>query len=139
MQPKSIFNAEEVYVATASSAGRPIERRSHCRYPITLRVEYKVKRNQPEQRGSGRTRNVSSGGVLFDADDFEADQSFPIGSTIELTIRWPFIPDAVCPIKLLVKGRIIRTASKGVAVRTSYHQFSRAEAGASEIHSPAET
>ena len=44
------------------------EQRSHRRYPIELEVEYRLlAKGRSEQVGSGKTRNISSGGMLFDA------------------------------------------------------------------------
>lgn len=44
------------------------EQRSHQRYPIELEVEYRLlTKGQCELIGSGKTRNISSGGVLFEA------------------------------------------------------------------------
>jgi hypothetical protein len=95
------------------------EQRSHQRYPIELEVEYRLlSKGRSEPFGSGKTRNISSGGVLF-----EAMGSPPPGSSIEVLVNWPFLLEGVCPLKLLIKGRIVRSDFRGVAIQSSYHEF----------------
>ena len=55
--------------------------------------------------GLGTTANVSSGGVAF-----QSDTTLPEGSFIELSISWPALLDDVCPMRLIVFGRVIRAA-----------------------------
>jgi hypothetical protein len=95
------------------------EQRSHQRYPIELEVEYRlVAKGQPELIGSGKTRNISSGGVLF-----EALGSPPENGSIELMLNWPFLLEGVCPLKLVMKGRIVRSDLNGIAIQSNYHEF----------------
>src|SRR5579864_471995 len=90
------------------------DQRLNRRYPITLEIEYKLlRKGRVERLGQGRTLNVSSGGVLF-----EANESLPSGSSIELLMQWPFLLEGVCPLKLVIHGSVVRSDSKGVAVRT---------------------
>jgi hypothetical protein len=71
---------------TGSPEAREVERRLHCRYPITLDVEYKwLTADCVERIGLGKTVNVSSGGVLF-----EAKGALPAGSLVEVLMDWPF-------------------------------------------------
>ena len=70
-----------------------IDQRLNRRYPISLEIEYKVlRKGRVERLGLGRTLNVSSGGVLFEAAD-----DLPAGSSIELLMKWPFLLEGVCP------------------------------------------
>ena len=93
------------------------ERRSRQRFPLTLAVEYRLL-GKGERCGSGQTRNISSGGVLF-----EAMGSSPASGTIELMLSWPFLLEGVCPLRLVMKGRIVRSDLRGVAIQSSYHEF----------------
>jgi hypothetical protein len=107
----------------ARAAGRlkkvSSEQRSHQRYPIELEVEYRlVGKGHTELLGSGKTRNISSGGVLF-----EALGSRPADGTIELLLSWPYLLEGVCPLKLVMKGRIVRSDVRGVAIQSNYHEF----------------
>jgi len=115
----------------AQSIGLPdIQRpdqRLRRRYPITLHVDYKLpNRGQVVRSGSGRTLNLSSGGVLFKAKD-----TLPTGRLIEVLMDWPFLPKRVHPLKLLMKGRVVRSDGKLVAVRSYHHEFRTAGARSS--------
>jgi hypothetical protein len=95
------------------------EQRSHQRYPIELEMEYRLlNKGRAEHFGSGKTRNISSGGVLF-----EALGSPPAGSSIELMLSWPFLLEGVCPLRLVMRGRIVRSDVRGVAIQSTYHEF----------------
>ncbi len=95
------------------------EKRSHQRYPIELEVEYRlVSKGRPEHLGSGKTRNISSGGVLFEPLDAP-----PTGGIIEVMLSWPFLLEGICPLRLVMRGRIVRSDVRGVAVRANFHEF----------------
>jgi hypothetical protein len=96
------------------------DQRSHRRYPVTLAVEYKLlKRGRVIQTGSGRTLNISSRGILF-----EANEPFALGGPIELMISWPFLLEGVCPLKLVIRGRVVRVDDGNrIAVSVTYHEF----------------
>jgi len=105
-----------------------VDQRSNRRYPIVLEIEYKLlRKGRVERLGLGKTLNVSSGGVLF-----EANESLPAGSSIELLMQWPFLLEGVCPLKLVIHGSVVRSDNKGVAVRTKQHEFRTAGARSSK-------
>ena len=100
------------------------EQRAHQRYPIIFDLDYKlVRRGRVEHQGSGRTLNIGSGGVLL-----ETEGALPSGHSIELVIHWPFLLEGVCPLKLVMRGRIVRSDAKGVAVQAKHHEFRTAGA-----------
>jgi hypothetical protein len=104
---------------TESPDAREVERRIHCRYPITLDVQYKLlATHSGEQIGIGKTVNVSSGGVLFEATD-----SLPARSPIELFIDWPLLKEGAHALKLVIYGRVIRSDGQLAAVRVNRHEF----------------
>ncbi len=104
---------------TISSGGSPSDKRIHQRYPIALELEYKtIRRGRVESLGFGRTVNISSGGLLIDVPDV-----VPAGRLIELVVNWPFLLEGVCPLKLIVRGRIVRTEGRTVAVKAKHHEF----------------
>jgi hypothetical protein len=97
----------------------PYERRSHSRYPISLEVEYTLlNRGQIERLGYGSTLNVSSNGILFEADD-----ALPSGRSIKLAIKCPFLMDGACALKLHVRGIVVRSDTKKAAVQIIHHEF----------------
>ena len=104
-----------------------VDQRLNRRYPIALEIEYKLlRKGRVERLGLGRTLNVSSGGVLF-----EANESLPAGSSIEILMQWPFLLEGVCPLKLVIHGSVVRSDSKRIAVRTKQHEFRTAGARSS--------
>ena len=114
------------------SEKRRVDQRVNRRYPISLEIEYKVlRKGRVERLGLGRTLNVSSGGVLFQATD-----ELPAGSSVELLMQWPFLLEGVCPLKLVIHGSVVRSDSKGVAIRNKHHEFRTAGARSSRIDLP---
>lgn len=110
--------------AVASPTDSASDRRTKRRYPIHLEVQYKVlKHRRVERLGSGRTLNISSGGVLFEADDL-----LPTSGPIELALNWPFLLHGSCNLKLVMRGRIVRTSEKAIAIRAEFHEFRTAGA-----------
>jgi hypothetical protein len=95
------------------------DRRSNKRYPIRLDVEYKLfKRGRVEHFGVGRTVDVSSGGVLF-----ETFVDVPVGSAIDLAVKWPFLLDGKCGLKLQLRGYVMRADDKKIAVKIAHYEF----------------
>jgi hypothetical protein len=96
-----------------------IDRRADRRYPIALRLQYKlIAKGGVQCLGSGRTINISSRGVLFESDD-----AMPTSGQIELVLNWPFALQGVCALKLIMRGRILRTQEKTVALKTVFREF----------------
>ena len=101
------------------------DQRQHRRYPIRLDVEYKVlHKDRVALHGLGTTLNLSSGGILLSVDD-----SLPIGAVIELAINWPLLLEGFCPLKLKIRGCIVRSELNEVAVMIHHHEFRTAGSG----------
>ena len=101
------------------------ERRLHPRYPIALDAEYRlVGRDGVQCQGSCRTVNISSGGVLLEA---EAVLS-PLGP-IEVSIEWPCLLQGVVPLKLIGCGNIVRLDGSSIAVKITGYEFHTAGQG----------
>jgi hypothetical protein len=95
------------------------EQRLRRRYPIALDLDYKLLNSgQVVRPGSGRTLNLSSVGVLFEAND-----SLHAGSPIELLIKWPLLSKDACPLKLVVRGHVVRSDVQGIAVKIMFREF----------------
>lgn len=100
-----------------------VDQRSHSRYPITQKIEYKLLSNlEIERCGIGRTVNVSSSGILFEGSD-----RLPAGSLVEVLMDWPFLKGGTCRVKLVMRGRVTRSDGKRVAVRVSRYEFSTSQ------------
>jgi PilZ domain len=102
-----------------SSVEWPGERRSHCRYPIRLDLEFTLIHNdRATLTGRGRIINLSTSGVLF-----ESDSDLPSGMRIELSIDWPVMLNGEVRLRLHVKGKIVRAMSNRIAVTVQHYDF----------------
>jgi hypothetical protein len=98
-----------------------LEQRLHRRFPIILDVQYELLNGNPITRfGSGRTVNISSGGVFF-----ETEGDLPIGGPIELIMDWPL--KDVQNLKMIMQGNIIRRDATGTAVKVTRRQLRTSE------------
>jgi hypothetical protein len=103
------------------------DQRAHRRYPISLSVDYKLlRKGRVDRTGSGETLNVSSGGACF-----RCTESLPAGGSIELVMNWPFLLEGVCPLKLVMRGRIVRSDGERIAIQAQQHEFRTAGSRAS--------
>src|ERR1700688_827417 len=59
--------------------------------------------------------------VVFGGALLRADDSLPAGSYVELTMEWPFLWKGVHPLTLVMRGQVVRSEGKEVAVRTREH------------------
>jgi hypothetical protein len=78
-------------------------------------------------RGTGRTLNIGSGGVLFTTED-----KLPLGRTVELSVNWPARLDGICPLKFVAVGRVIRAEADIAAVRIERYEFRTRASGDTE-------
>jgi hypothetical protein len=95
------------------------DRRSDRRYGMQLQLRWKLVRRRREiDAGTGRTIDMSSGGVLF-----ETGSELPTGLNVEIHIAWPMLLHDVAPLQLVVMGRIVRSSRGWAAIRTISHEF----------------
>jgi PilZ domain len=94
-------------------------RRAHRRYQIALEVRWNLlRRNEVLDSGSGRTVDLSSGGILL-----ETGRELPLGLTVQLSVSWPVLLQSSTRIQLAVKGRVVRSDGVLVAIETVQHEF----------------
>ncbi len=95
------------------------ERRGDNRYDLRLDLRWKLmRRRKVVDQGTGRTMDLSSGGVLF-----ETDRPLPVGLQVELHIVWPVLLHNVAPLQLFAFGRIVRSEENRAAVKLAQHEF----------------
>lgn len=95
------------------------DRRQDRRYDITLELRWKlIRRRKVRDNGTGKTIDLSSGGIFF-----EAHRQLPVGLNVELSIAWPILLHNSSPLQLLVSGRIVRVSGTKVAIRMTQHEF----------------
>jgi hypothetical protein len=61
----------------------------------------------------------------------------PAGGSIELVMNWPFLLEGVCPLKLVMRGRIVRSDGQRVAIQAEQHEFRTAGMRASRVSAAA--
>ncbi|HEX6893743.1 MAG TPA: PilZ domain-containing protein [Bryobacteraceae bacterium] len=110
--------AETALLVAPDRQGTPIDLRIRQRYPIALPVQYKwsYRRGRGEY-GTGTTINISSRGILF-----RGTQPPPLKSVVELALTWPVSLDDRA-LKLVMRGRVVRTAGDTAAVRVAQYEF----------------
>ena len=86
---------------------------------MQLQLRWKLVRRRREiDAGTGRTIDMSSGGILF-----ETGSELPTGLNVEIHIAWPMLLHEVAPLQLVVMGRIVRSSRGWAAIRTISHEF----------------
>jgi hypothetical protein len=95
------------------------ERRLARRYPIEAAVEYRLMaRGAVIGTGRGKTVDISSRGILF-----EAERTLPPQRIIQLSIDWPVSRDAGGTMELYVAGRTVRRRGRRTALAMERHEF----------------
>jgi hypothetical protein len=95
------------------------ERRNSNRFPLERDILFRVltKRGDPEC-GIGRTVNMSSSGVLF-----SSERELTPGKVVEVAIHWPAQLDNTTPLKLVGRGRVVRSDTGQVAIEIQNYEF----------------
>jgi PilZ domain len=106
------------------------ERRDDRRYNLALDLRWKlVRRRKVLDSGSGKTLDLSSRGLFFDAG-----RPLPVGLNVEISIAWPALLHNVAPMQLVVSGKIVRADGLRAAVRMAQHEFRTAGNGGAELN-----
>jgi hypothetical protein len=98
----------------------PQERRKKNRYPVHLDLTWGLMLKGNVLRGSGRTSNMSSNGVLFKHSEMPQEV---LGRNVELKIQWPVPLEDFIPLQLMAHGKIVRLDSMGCAVKLTHAEF----------------
>lgn len=95
------------------------DRRSTDRFPIENELRYKLMEGKALQlAGCGRTRNMSSGGILF-----TSDFRLTAGYRVEVSVDWPARLNDTCSLKLVALGKIVRTDAETAAIQIEKYDF----------------
>lgn len=95
------------------------ERRTKRRFVIEQEVRYKMLYGQRiAETGTGKTMNISSGGVWFTTENM-----LTTGMPVELSMNWPVLLNDSCPMKLMVYGCVVRSNERGAAVAIERYEF----------------
>jgi hypothetical protein len=115
----SIAHYETVMAEQNISRQDGTERRASGRFRIEQEIRYRLlDRKNGNRSGSGRTLDMSSGGVFF-----TANEPLPEGKRVELAVDWPARLDGRCALKFVVTGRVVRTQAGAAAVAIERYEF----------------
>lgn len=97
------------------------DRRSADRFPIEREVRYRVltrKTSVEGESGVGVTVNMSSNGVLFTTDRYLLP-----GRRLEVSISWPAQLNSKVALKLVARGRVVRSEEGRAAIEIHQYEF----------------
>jgi PilZ domain len=107
------------------------DRRSADRFPIEREVRFKIlNRKSTDEEGIGTTINMSSNGVLFTTDRYLLP-----GRRLEVAISWPAQLNSKIALKLVARGRVVRSEEGRAAIEIHQYEFrTQASQGNSVVH-----
>jgi len=95
------------------------DRRGADRFPIESEIRYKIlSRKAMDETGSGKTINMSSNGVLFTTDRYLLP-----GKRLEVSISWPAQLNSRVALKLVARGRVVRSEQGRAAIEIHQYEF----------------
>ena len=94
------------------------ERRALGRIPMEQELRVRTTSGRKDQISSGQTINMTSKGLLF-----KSDRALPAGKRVEIAISWPARLNDRCALKLVARGKIVRTSDGITAVAIQQHEF----------------
>ncbi len=95
------------------------DRRRTDRFPLQCELVYRMSgKRLAHEQGVGATIDMSSGGVLF-----RCDRPLVPGKRIEMAISWPAQLDNRCSLKLIARGRVVRSNGNQAAVAIQQYEF----------------
>ena len=100
-------------------------RRKTSRFPIVREIRYRIaSRENLFETGVGSTVNISSAGVLF-----STEKPLVPGRRVEVAISWPAELNKNTALKLVARGRIVRTEDGHAAAELQNFEFRTLGAG----------
>jgi len=101
-----------------SSTTHQVECQSGRCYPVAAELEYTLPAGKPLRRGRGWTVTVSNTAIVF-----EAGESLPRHSPIELLIAWAARLNEEVGLQLWVSGTVGETQARRVTVAILGYEF----------------
>ena len=118
---------ESTHAGSAGFGGKT-DRRETSRFPVREDVKYTVIQSKALKiKGSGKTLNFGSGGLLFTTEN-----RLPLGRTVELSVSWPALLGGKCPLQFVATGRVVRSENNRAAVKIQRYEF-RTRGGAPQM------
>jgi len=102
----------------------PNERRASRRFPLRLAIRYRwLGASTGSDWATSESLNISSSGLLFTT----AGALSP-GQAVEAFIAWPVWLDKRIPLKLVIRGPVVRNIGDQSAIRFERYEFKTAAA-----------
>ncbi|MGD1070239.1 MAG: hypothetical protein ABSB15_08870 [Bryobacteraceae bacterium] len=95
----------------------PAGSRATERHALTLELRFSYSSGSIAYIGTGRTRDIGTGGVCF-----EFDQDLGGRSDLELRIALPSRLQQVCPLELVVRGPLLRKDAAVAVLRMDSYE-----------------
>src|SRR5579863_1334839 len=100
------------------------ERRTSRRFPLKLAIRYRwIGSSHGSDWANSESLNISSSGLLF-----RTTAALLPGQAVEAFIAWPVWLDKRIPLKLVIKGPVVRNAGDQSAIRFERYEFKTATA-----------
>ncbi len=93
-------------------------RRRHNRYPLELELQFTAGGRDSSLSGSGRSINISSGGLLF-----RSTRRLREGDPLVLAADWPVQFDSAKRLVLLVSGHVVWRRGTKTAVAIAQYEL----------------
>jgi len=107
-------------------------RRRTSRFPIVREIRYRIAtKDNLFEAGVGATVNISSNGVLFTTEG----ELLP-GRRVELAISWPAELNRNTALKLVARGRVVRSENGRAAAEIQNFEFRTMGAGLGPVSGP---
>lgn len=104
----------ECVLSPSQMVAQPEQRRS-LRFPVSLKLSYTL---GSSASGEGEVCDMSSGGLFF-----RGGEILPIGKRISVVVQWPLMLDGNCPLKVWIRGRVLRSDRRGTAIELLGYEF----------------
>jgi len=115
--PVCFENQQRKAVSLGAANGCNKERRRKDRFSFVTSLQYRMRRDT-KWEGSGRTANMSAGGILI-----VSDRSFQPGAQIEISLDWPGLYHDAERMRLVVSAEVVRSQGRRTALRILRHEF----------------
>lgn len=102
---------------SAQNAPESDERRHKQRFPLERELRYRLVESAVAG-GTGMGIDASSSGIAF-----TSDSPLPLGALIELSISWPVELEDSCRLRLVARGRVVRSDGERTACTIDRFEF----------------
>jgi hypothetical protein len=115
-----VSEVQDVLDSQPPALGTQTERRRKMRYPIEVNVYYRAIEHKHGIYRTGRTINLSSGGVRVVT---RQEHHLRTGTKVEIKIEWTYPLNGTVPLNLVAIGTVARREQFSFAATFERHEF----------------